>query len=181
VGGLLAAMLVGAASAAPLADRPASPEAAAPAGPGGTLDRTLQVDTEAAQRDVEVLMQTRTTAEGDAPRPLPVARGAIAPRAGGAPAAAAHPVSGDDAAMPGNDAAARAPVPGWLRTAALFLRENRLWLAAGMGLLALLVLARLLQRRLARPGSVTSEPRLQEPRARRRQHPERQRSPSRRG
>ena len=139
MGGLLAAALAGNATAAPMADPPAPP-IATDAGAGGTLGRTLRVDTEAAQRDVEVLMDTRTRAEGDPPRPtggLPAAqRGAAGARPGGAPPDATG--AAEDSARPGDAGGLRAALPGPVREAALWLREHRLWLLGGLVLVAVL-------------------------------------------
>ena len=127
---MLAALLASSAQAAPLADGQASPDgidAPPSASAGSTLDRTLQVDTDAAQRDVELLLEARATGEG---QPPPAARrpSAVLP---------ASPAAATRSAGP---AAEREPIPEPLRDAARLVREHRHWLLGALGLVAAMVM-----------------------------------------
>lgn len=156
--GLLAGMLASAARAAPMADRPGSPagiDIPPSTSAGSTLDRTLQVDTEAGQRNVELLLDT--TIASEAALPPPAARQQPLPAA-----TTAAPADGAQrGGLPPVPTAARAPErpapSGPVRNVVQFLREHRLWLLGAVGLLAAAVVG---VRALRRRGTEASEARL---------------------
>jgi hypothetical protein len=146
--GGLAAMLALAVQAAPLADLPGSPaglDALPSTSPGSTLDRTLQVDTDAAQRDVELLLQTRPSAESDPPPAM--ARPARVPPLETEPAARPGSPHAVDATATGGAAADRSAIPGVVRGTVHLLREHRYWLLAALGLLVVAAVGTQLWRR----------------------------------
>jgi hypothetical protein len=130
---LAAALAATPALGARVQDDPAPP----PVGGQSTLDRTLQVDTDAPQRNEQLLLEIRQSGLAEiqpgAPRPVP---------ADGVPGLRPAP-----AAAMGADAAAepreppRAAVPGAVRQAAQFLRAHRNWLLGGALLAVVVVLA----------------------------------------
>lgn len=115
---------------------------------GGTLDGTLQVDTDAAQRNLELLLETRGEGEPMLPpaarRPMPGSPDAAA-SAGSRPAEAVS--QWQQAGRTDDDRALRSRVIGKI---AQILREHRLWLLGAFGLVAALAIgARLWQRQRA--------------------------------
>lgn len=134
---VLSAALALGVQAAPLADGQTSPsgiDATPPTSAGSTLDRTLQVDTEAAQRDVGLLLETRGTGQVEPP-PATRRPPAVQPTGPAAPARTAGPV------------VEREPIPTPLRDAARFLREHRHWLLGALGLVAAVAMGVRLWRR----------------------------------
>lgn len=112
------------------------PQGAAKA--GTMLDRALQVDTEAMQRNVDLLLETRELLPGKAQ--------AGHQRPSMAAASAPTPWLDRDAPVrePG---AASTEIPQVVRYAARFLREHRFWFLGLLGLLAVVMVAgRLWQR-----------------------------------
>jgi hypothetical protein len=135
-------MVLGAAALAPLQAAPLAEPANLPRGSdastaaGSTLDRTLQVDTDAAQRNLELLLETR--GDGDpgqqpgARRPVPAAVAA---------SASLRSIEQGQRPPPEHRADNRLIDKETLRSVVLFLREHRLLLIGGLGVAAVVVLA----------------------------------------
>jgi hypothetical protein len=134
---MLSAALALGAQAAPLADGqtvPSSVEAPPSTSAGSTLDRTLQVDTEAAQRDVGLLLETRGV--GAVEPPPPTRRpSTVLPTGPAAAERSAGPV------------VEREPIPEPIRTAARFVLDRRHWLLGALGLVAVMAVGVQLWRR----------------------------------
>lgn len=143
VGRLLAAVLVAAAvrplTAAPLTEPvepPPGSDSPAAVAAGSTLDRTLQVDTDAAQRNLELLLETRGDGE---PLQPPVARRQAPTPPATAASAGAWPgdLQPQPAARADDGRLDRARLVGGL---VRVLREHRHWLAGAVGLVVVVAI-----------------------------------------
>lgn len=159
--------------AAPLTDPAPLPQATDVPPAGSALERTLQVDTDAAQRNPDLLLETRGDGEPLLP-PIPRRPTTLSPDAA-APAGAGR--LGEGPQRPPSDAADedRAKRSHLIGKATEILREHRPWLLGGLGVVVGLSVVAAVARLWKRRRAGTSERRLRAL-AERHQAPRRRRS-----